>query len=385
MKTATLANVATLSSGGTPPRTSAESYGAGTPWVSITDLNDGLVEHTKESLTTVGIANSAAKTLPPGTLLVAMYGASIGKLGVAGTTLCTNQAIAAIQPVDNKLSGRYLYHYLLAQRKNLRARGRGGAQPNISLGDLQNWPIPLPPLAEQRRIAAILDHADGLRAKRRQSITQLSSLGEAMFLDMFGDPDFALASGAVVKFGDIADLQGGRNLVAEDEENASDFRVLKISAVTSGQFKPTESKALPSGYQPPTEHMVRQGDLLISRANTSELVGAVAYVEDIPSNLVLPDKIWRFVWRDSESDPLFYRSLFRTAAIRRRISQLSSGTGGSMKNISKAKLSQLELPKVDIPAQREFARRIAAIPRSRTDEFDELFASLQSRAFTGQL
>ncbi|WP_207547781.1 restriction endonuclease subunit S [Mycobacterium mantenii] len=205
MKTTTLRNVATLSSGGTPPRTSAESFGEGTPWVSITDLNDGVVEHTKESLTTVGIANSAAKTVPAGTLLVAMYGASIGKLGVAGTTLCTNQAIAAIQPDDNELSGRYLYHYLLAQRKNLKARGRGGAQPNISLGDLQSWPIPLPSLDEQGRIAAILDHADALRAKRNEVVKCLKQLERSLFESAFGD---ALHD-TTATLGELADVSSG--------------------------------------------------------------------------------------------------------------------------------------------------------------------------------
>jgi type I restriction enzyme S subunit len=256
---------------------------------------------------------------------------------------------------------------------------------NLSLRRCEALELPLPPLTEQRRIAAILDHADALRAKHSEVATHLADLAGAIFLDMFGDPEVALALGSVVRLGAVADLQGGRNLVADDKEAASDFRVLKISAVTSGQFTATESKALPIGYQPPSDHVVRQGDLLISRANTSELVGAVAYVEEVPSNLVLPDKIWRFVWRNPGSVPLYYRSLFRTASVRRRISQLSSGTGGSMKNISKAKLVGLELPKVSIPQQREFARRVAAIPRPKRDEFDELFASLQSRAFSDQL
>src|SRR5699024_8299180 len=94
----------------------------------------------------------------------------------------------------------------------------------------------------------------------------------------------------------------------------TEFRVLKISAVTTGAFKAWESKPLPAKYQPPPSHLVRQGDLLMSRANTTELVGAVAYVHDTPSNLALPDKIWRFDWREPESVPLFYHALFQTAA-----------------------------------------------------------------------
>src|SRR5690606_30865938 len=103
----------------------------------------------------------------PGTLFIAMYG-SIGKLGIAGTEMATSQAIAFAKPKDELIDRRFLFHYLLAQRPKLQALGRGGTQMNIGQADLKGWPIPLPPLHEQRRVAAIVDHADALRAKRRQ-------------------------------------------------------------------------------------------------------------------------------------------------------------------------------------------------------------------------
>jgi len=258
-------------------------------------------------------------------------------------------------------------------------------QATVSREALLASAISLPPLDEQRRIAEILDQADRLRAIRRRAMGLAESLRAAIFLEMFGDPGEPRAPRQTVKFGEIAELQGGRNLVADDSDAIAPFQVLKISAVTAGTFKPWEAKPLPVDYIPPDAHLVRQGDLLISRANTAELVGAVAYVDSSPPNLVLPDKIWRFVWKDPASVPLYYWALFRTPAMRRRISQLSSGTGGSMKNISKAKLEQLELPYVDVARQDAFRRRLAAIPSPAVTEFDELFTSLQSRAFSGQL
>ena len=285
-----------------------------------------------------------------------------------------------------KANPRYLLHYFRYQAA-IAAFARGSRGVGINhLGRelLAKWLVPLPPIREQQRIAAILDRAESLRNKRRASTNLIDGVRLSIFLNMFGDPDKAIDRGSV-RFGEVADLQGGRNLVADDSEADTPYRVLKISAVTTGWFKPAETKPLPVDYMPPKSHLVKQGDLLISRANTAELVGAVAYVEDTPPNLVLPDKIWRFVWHGPDSVPLYYWALFRTPAIRRRISQLSSGTGGSMKNISKAKLEQLKLPVVDVSRQREFTKRIAAIPVLTTVEFDELFASLQSRAFTGEL
>jgi type I restriction enzyme, S subunit len=285
------------------------------------------------------------------------------------------------------LSSEYL-RLLLSSQDMVRTMERaslGTTMPNLNQTIVADLPVRLPPLDDQRRIAAILDHADALRTTHRKSRSLSDGLGRAIFLDMFGDPDKSSIGQQRVKFGEIADLQGGRNLVADDEDAHSPFRVLKISAVTSGKFKPWEAKPLPVDYTPPAAHLVRSGDLLISRANTAELVGAVAFVHKSPSNLALPDKIWRFVWKDPTSVPLYYWALLQTPAIRRRISQLSSGTGGSMKNISKAKLEQLELPRVDVARQRAFEKTLLAIPSPTVTEFDELCASLQSRAFSGQL
>lgn len=285
------------------------------------------------------------------------------------------------------VEARYLLHFFKHQAvSGAFARGSRGVGINhLGREALAEWPIPLPSLDEQRRIAAILDHAGSLCSTQRRVVTRVAELTESIFIDLFGSPDDALRSGESVKFGEVADLQGGRNLVADDGGSTTPYRVLKISAVTTGVFKPEETKPLPPDYRPPAEHLVRPGDLLISRANTTELVGAVAYVHDVPPNVALPDKIWRFAWRDPASVPQYYWALFRTKSVRDRIGRLSSGTGGSMKNISKAKIEQLALPAVSTADQLEFARRVAAIPTPTTFPFDELFTSLQSRAFRGEL
>lgn len=291
----------------------------------------------------------------------------------------------------DRVVSSYLAHYFRAGlvERTIQAQSRGATnRQRITEDQFLAIPIALPPLTEQRRIATILDHADTLRAKRRQALAHLDSLPQAIFHRMFGDPDDATAA---VPFGDIATLSGGRNLVADDSSADSAYRVLKISAVTTGQFRPEESKPLPSDYTPPTTHLVRQGDLLMSRANTAELVGAVAYVHSTPDSLALPDKVWRFAWRDPHSSPLFYQALMQTPTIRRRISRLASGTGGSMKNISKAKLDQMPVPHVEICRQQEFARLVCDVKQRRAKTVaavathDALFASLQTRAFKGEL
>src|SRR5262249_21167392 len=138
----------------------------------------------------------------------------------------------------------------------------------------------------------------------------------------------------------VAEFQGGKSIESERDDNlATRNRVLKVSAVTGMQFLAHESKPLPDGYEPPEAHFVRSGDLLFSRANTTELVGAVAYVRSTPPNVLLPDKLWRFVWRQPQTVvPLFIWALFQTPRVRDEIGRRATGTSGSMKNISQEKV-----------------------------------------------
>lgn len=153
----TLNDVARWSSGGTPRSTVAEYYGGTIPWVVTGDLTEGTVSTTAASLSEAGLANSSAKMVPTNTVLIAMYGASIGRLGLAGCALTTNQAIATAQVIPDVLLPKYLFYYLMGLRPQLVAAGKGAAQPNIGQAVLKAWRIPVAPFAEQERIVAAIE------------------------------------------------------------------------------------------------------------------------------------------------------------------------------------------------------------------------------------
>lgn len=132
---------------------------------------------------------------------------------------------------------------------------------------------------------------------------------------------------------------------------------MKVSAVTSGIFKAYEAKPAPDDHVPAQEHHVRAGDFLFSRANTSELVGAVAIADDVPDGLLLPDKIWRIQWDAARIEPRYAYSLLRTSEIRRIFAVIGSGTSGSMKNISQAKLVRVPVPLPPLAIQTAFAEQ----------------------------
>jgi type I restriction enzyme S subunit len=147
-----LLEVADLSSGGTPSRSRPDYFGSGHLWVKIGDLTEGKVAAAGESITAAGLTNSSAELLPAGTVLLAMYGASIGRTGVLGVEASTNQAICAMRPRSTEITSEYLLLVLQANKETFVAAGYGGAQPNISQRYLKGFEIPVPPLEEQASI-----------------------------------------------------------------------------------------------------------------------------------------------------------------------------------------------------------------------------------------
>jgi type I restriction enzyme, S subunit len=284
--------------------------------------------------------------------------------------------------------------YYMLQSFGLEQYSQGAGVPTLNRNLVHGEPVKVPPLKEQRRIAAVLDQAETLRTQRRTALALLETLTQSIFLDMFGDPVTNDRSWPPARISDfVANFESGKSLVADDEDDSSSqFRVLKVSAVTSLEYKPEHSKAVPSDYNPPDSHIVRKGDLLFSRANTTDLIGATALVSQTPENLLLPDKLWRFVWHKTpRAEPLYVRHLFQQPKFRQEIGQRASGTSGSMKNITQDKVLSIEVGHPTLSLQQTFATRIAAIEalktthRSALTQLDALFASLQHRAFSGTL
>ena len=154
----------TVVSGGTPSRRVQEYWIDGTiPWVKTTEVDYCVIRKTEEYITRAGLEQSAAKVLPTGTLLLAMYGQGVtrGKVAILGIEATCNQACAAINPNDGAVDSKYLYHFLLFRYESIRQLAHGGQQQNLNLEIVRNLPILIPPSSgEQREIVAILDAID---------------------------------------------------------------------------------------------------------------------------------------------------------------------------------------------------------------------------------
>ncbi len=309
---------------------------------------------------------------------------------IASTGFCV------LRPKANTLDSHYLFYRTMTRDfvEYLKTRVRGAHYPAVTDSIVRDAPIPLAPPSEQRRIVQILDQAHVLHNNGADADNKIAHILSALFLKTFGSPATNPMGWDIVPISKFVErFEGGRSIAAKTQEGDSGrYRVLKVSAVTWGKYAPNESKPVPTDYLPPKSHFVHAGDLLFSRANTTELVGAVAYVHETPSNLLLPDKIWRFVWHNPEEiDPLFVYSLFRHPAVRYELGKRATGTSGSMQNISMGKVLAMEVPLPPPELQKQFgdfALRLEGIGFHRhrsTEVISKLFQRLLHDAFSGEL
>ncbi|MCP3873127.1 MAG: restriction endonuclease subunit S [Desulfobacteraceae bacterium] len=146
-----IGDICSTTSGGTPSRKNKNYYEGKIPWLKSGELNDGMILDIEEHITNEAIANSSTKIFPSGTLLIALYGATVGKLGILTKDAATNQAVCAIFLPKNIIK-TFIFWYLRYIRSDLIASSIGGAQPNINQGIIRNTCIPLAPFNEQKRI-----------------------------------------------------------------------------------------------------------------------------------------------------------------------------------------------------------------------------------------
>ena len=179
-----LGEIFEIGSGGTPSKKHPEYYDGNIPWVKTGDLKDEYLYSVEDCISEEGLNNSSAKMYPSGTVLIAMYGATIGATSILKFDACTNQACAAFKPCEEVLP-EYLYYFLRSKKQKFISDGVGGAQPNISAGYLKKVSIDIRNIKEQEKIVTVLDKLNGIIQKRQNEVDELDELIKARFVEMF--------------------------------------------------------------------------------------------------------------------------------------------------------------------------------------------------------
>lgn len=386
-----LADLCTVVRGSSPrPKGDPRYFGGPIPWISIADVTAAegkYLERTKEGVTAAGAGKS--RLLAAGTLIVS-NSATICVPKILRCDGCIHDGFVALLDLHPGVDIDYLYHYFNAVRDEVRAKNKQGVtQVNLNTDIFKNFEVPLPPLPEQRRIAAILDHADALRAKRRTVIAKLDSLTQSMFLDMFGGPDSArwpkaplseLASS--IRTGPF----GSQLLHSEFVE--SGVAVLGIDNVVQNSFtwaKPrfiTERK-----FQSLKRYAVSPADVLITIMATC---GRCAIVPDNIGRAINTKHICCISLDQAKCLPAYLHACFlRHPDILRQLGVRERGA--VMPGLNMQLIKELLIPLPPRTTQSRWkaeVEKITALSAEQSDsmaQLDSMFASLQYRAFRGEL
>ncbi|WP_223522340.1 restriction endonuclease subunit S [Pseudomonas sp. A-B-26] len=389
LKKVTLGECCTIVSGATPSTSVGDYWDGDTFWVTPKDLSnlDGhYISETPRKLTKAGLGSCSALVLPVNSVLFSSR-APIGLVAVNTVPMATNQGFKSFVPKKDIIDEKFLFHWLRANRVYLESLGNGATFKEVSKATVSKIEILLPSLPEQRRIAAILDQADTLRAKRREVLIKFDKLTQSIFVEMFSDAVTGTTNVPRVQLSEVTTrITDGTHLTPKFISSGVPFIFVKnfqngrINFKTDKFISEEEHEAL---YK---RCPVEQGDVLYTT------VGATY------GKAVAVGKFTKFAFQrhvahlkpDKEKIlPEFLESMMQLPFVKQQADRWARGAAQPTINLTE--LRQFEIPLPILSSQREYVSRIAIVNKLKTvheesdEELGNLFESLQHRAFWGKL
>lgn len=355
-----------IKGGGTPSKTVPEFWGGTIPWASVKDLKGGILERTEDYITELAVSGSSTNVIPAGSIIVPTRMA-LGKVAINVVDVAINQDLKALHIKDeSKLSVRYLFRFLESKSQFLEEQGKGATVKGITLDVLKGLEVPLPPLREQKRVAAILDKADAIRRKRQQAIQLADDFLRAVFLDMFGDPHSNPKSVYVLPMTEVFDVKTGKlnsNAAAEGGKYPFFTCAKEVFAIDDYAFD--QEALLLAGNNAQADYDVKHYK---GKFNAYQRT----YV------LTLRDSTWSYP---------FYKF-----ALQYQLSNLKyASKGSSTKYITMEIMGRTMLPVPSQEDQKRFVEHFERVGNVQTallvqaQNDQSLFSALSNRAFSGQL
>lgn len=373
-----LGEVAKVVSGATPKTGVSAYWGGQIAWATPADLGrlDGAyIARTPRTLTEAGLRSCTATVLPTESVLLSSR-APIGHVALNAVPMATNQGFKSLVPQAG-LNPKYLFHWLRAHTDYLQSLGNGATFKELSKKTVEQIEIPLPSVEEQRRIAAILDKADAIRAKRRQVLAHLDALTQSIFHDMFGEDTDHVA------IGDFATVRSGSTPPREDPSNfGGNIPWVKTAEVT-GVITSTSEKVTDKGLREARLKVFPSGSVVVAMYGQGKTRGQSAIL-GVPATtnqacaVIMPN-------RHFLPEFLYAQLVMNYERLRQ------SSEGGNQPNLSLKRVKEFGVVLPHIESQQEFASRSSEIGHKRNvllaslGSIDALFDALQSRAFKGEL
>lgn len=376
MKTVVLGEIATFANGGTPSRSKLEFWDGPIPWITGADITEEGSVAARSFISEEAVARSATQVLPKGTVLL-LTRTSVGKVGVLPKPMAINQDITGITPSADLDTG-YLVRFLRSSKPKLLQNLRGATIKGITRDDVASLKLKLPPLSEQRRIAAILDHADALRTKRRQVLAHLGNLAQAIFIDMFGNEAWNTTLGnlATVQIGPFGSLLHQEDYVAGGVPVINPMHIRGSQLLPDPEFSVSLQKAASLNL-----YRLQEGDIVLGRRGEMGRAGIAS-----SQHVGMLCGTGSLILRPRDVDSRFLHAVATSPRMKGHLTRSSLGT--TLPNLNSAIVKMSPAPMVASQTQEVFAARLRAVEeayvaiRQATDTDEELFASLQSDAYS---
>ena len=346
---ARLGDIFTITSGGTPDKKKSEYYANGTiPWVKTGDLKNQYVPTGIECITEEGLKNSSVKLFPPNTVLVAMYGATIGACSILPYEASTNQACAAFLP-NEKVMPTYLYYFLSSKKEQFIKDGVGGAQPNISAGYLKNVQFDLIPMQQQINMVSTLDKVSELIALRKEQLAKLEQLVKSRFIELFGDPVANEKGWPLATLGEVAEIRIGPfgTLLHKEDYIEGGHALVNPSHIIEGSICVDDKLTISDEkYKELSAYHLLVGDVVLGRRGEMGRC-AVVYKEGLLCGT------GSMVIRPSDKmKPYFLQNIISNPAYKKVIEDKAVGV--TMMNLNVPIVSSLTIPLLPVEMQEKF-------------------------------
>jgi type I restriction enzyme S subunit len=363
---------------------SSEFKKSGTPLIRISSFDNGPVYFDDK---TVYVDSSYLKTksgfkVEKGDVLIALSGATTGKYGIytGDEPSLLNQRIGLLKSgVSEQMNDKFFYYYLSVLKSEILRNAGGAAQPNISTKSISEFKIPLPPLDQQKKIAAILDAADAYRQKTKALIEKYDELTQSLFLDMFGDPVTNPKGLPTEQLGDLCDFYSGRAW-KKGELGDKGYKLVRISNL----HKPSFPYWLYDGEMI-EKHKVEQGDLLFSWAGVKASIDSYIYEGEVA---MINQHIYNIKPKSSDISKLY---LFNLLQLHLENLRKSLGGGVGQFHLKKSDITSIKVLIPDSNSMENYMQSLNSLKNQKAQaqaslaQAEDLFNSLLQRAFKGEL
>ncbi|MGI2025488.1 restriction endonuclease subunit S [Shewanella glacialipiscicola] len=370
------------------PKGDPRYYGGDIPRLMVSDVTrDGkYVTPRIDTLTIAGAEKS--RPMKKGDFVIAVSGQP-GQALILAIDACIHDGFAGLRDLDElKICKNYLFHFMNSVKVNFSAQAAGAIFKNLTTEQIRELQIPLPPLAEQKRIAAILDKADAIRRKRKQAIQLADDFLRSVFLDMFGDP---VTNPKGFPIGSIRDFVETANYGSSGKasETEGEFPILRMGNITyEGGWNFSSLKYIDLSDKDKPKYLAQKGDLLFNRTNSKELVGKTAvFEEDIP--MAIAGYLVRV--RPNQLGNNYYLSGYLNSTHGKKILFGMCKSIVGMANINAQELQNIEIMLPPKKLQDDFESIVKSTNQKlksfNTSEvlLSDSFNSLSQKAFAGKL